>query len=420
MAPPMMPVTRPPTITVPAAAPTAALALAIAIAAAPAPARAEAARAEGLRIGLITTLSGPGAVVGADIRDGFALALTHAGGRLGGLDTRVIEADDQQKPDVAVGLANRMVERERVDFVTGVIWSNLALAMMPTLAAAQTFFISPNAGTAQLAGAQCNPYFFNVSWPVDSVGEAAGQAAQAQGVRRVYALAPNYPAGKDVVAGFKRYFKGEIVGEVYTPLGQLDYAAEIAQVRAAAPDGLFVFYPGGMGITFLKQYDQAGLLTRIPPVGLGFSFDQDVLGAVGDAALGVVNALQWSPDLDTPENRRFVADFKAAYGRIPSYYAAQSYDAARLIDGAVAAAGGALADKERLRAALESAPFASVRGRFRFNTNHYPIQNYYLREVVRDEAGGLTNRLKGILFTDHADVHAKDCPMTAAAPAGAR
>lgn len=381
------------------------LAAALAFAASPASA------AETLRIGLVTTLSGPGAVVGADIRDGFALAVEHAGGKLGGLDTQVIEADDQQKPDVAVGLANRMTERERVQFVTGIIWSNLALAMVPTLAASKTFFISPNAGTAQLAGAQCNPYFFNVSWPVDTVGEVAGRAATTQGVKRVYAMAPNYPSGKDVVAGFKRGFKGEIVGEAFTPFGQLDYAAEIAQVKAAKPDALFIFYPGGMGINFIKQYDQAGLLTQIPLVGPGFSFDQDILGAVGDAAIGIKNPLQWSPDLDNPENKRFVEGFKAKFGRIPSFYAAQSYDAAKLIDGAVKAVGGDLKDKDALRKALESAPFDSVRGRFRFNTNHYPIQNYYQREVVRDGTGALTNRLTGIVVTDHADVHAKDCPM---------
>jgi branched-chain amino acid transport system substrate-binding protein len=367
--------------------------------------------AEPLRIGLITTLSGPGAVIGADIRDGFALAVEQAGGKLGGLDTQVIEADDQQKPDVAVSLAARMTEKERVPFVTGIIWSNLALAMMPTLAGGNVFLISPNAGTSALAGAQCSPYFFNVSWPVDSIGEAAGAAAQAQGVKRVYALAPNYPSGKDVVTGFKRAFKGEMAGEVYTPFGQLDYAAEIAQVKAAKPDGVFIFYPGGMGINFLKQYDQAGLLGQIPLTGPGFSFDQDILPAIGDAALGIKAPLQWSPDLDNAANRAFVASFRAKFGRIPSYYAAQSYDSARLIGGAVAAVGGDLADKDKLRTALRAAPFESVRGAFRFNSNHYPIQNYYQREVVREESGMLTNRIIGTIFTDHGDVYAKDCPM---------
>ncbi|HYH19224.1 MAG TPA: ABC transporter substrate-binding protein [Azospirillum sp.] len=366
--------------------------------------------AETLRIGFLTTLSGPGAVIGADIRDGFLLALEQAGGKLGGLDTQVFEADDQQKPDVAVGLANRMVERDRVQFVTGTIWSNLALAMMPTLASAQVFFISPNAGTAQLAGAQCSPFFFNVSWTVDVVGEMAGLAAMQQGVKRAYVMAPNYPAGKDVVAGFRRSYKGELAGEVFTQLGQLDYAAEIAQVKAARPDAVFIFLPGGMGINFLKQYQQAGLVGEIPLIGPGFSFDQDTFGAVGDAVLGVKNTLQWSQDLDVPANREFMAAFTAKYGRQPSYYAAQAYDAARLIDGAVKAVGGDLSDKDRLRKALEAAPFESTRGAFRFNTNHYPIQTYYLREVVKGPDGALTNRIIGTVATDVADLHAASCP----------
>ncbi|HEY0834853.1 MAG TPA: ABC transporter substrate-binding protein [Azospirillum sp.] len=367
--------------------------------------------AEPLRIGLLTTLSGPGAVIGADIRDGFHLALEEAGGKLGGLDTQVFEADDQQKPDVAVGLTNRMVERDRVQFLTGTIWSNLALAMMPTLANARVFFISPNAGTSQLAGAQCSPFFFNVSWTVDVVGEMAGLAAMQQGVKRAYVMAPNYPSGKDVVAGFRRSYKGEVAGEVFTQLGQLDYAAEIATLKAAQPDAVFIFLPGGMGINFLKQYQQAGLVGEIPLIGPGFSFDQDTFGAVGDTVLGVKNTLQWSQDLDVPANRAFMAAFTAKYGRLPSYYAAQAYDAARLIDGAVKAVGGDLSDKDKLRAALEAAPFESTRGAFRFNTNHYPIQTYYLREVVKGADGALTNRILGTVATDVADLHAQACAM---------
>jgi branched-chain amino acid transport system substrate-binding protein len=367
--------------------------------------------AETLRIGFLTTLSGPGAVIGADIRDGFQLALEQAGGKLGGLDTRVFEADDQQKPDVAVGLTNRMVERDRVHMITGTIWSNLALAMVPTLANAQVFFISPNAGTAQLAGAQCSPFFFNVSWTVDVVGEMAGLAAMQQGVKRVWVMAPNYPSGKDVVAGFRRSYKGEVAGEVFTQFGQLDYAAEITALKAAQPDAVFIFLPGGMGINFLKQYQQAGLVGQIPLIGPGFSFDQDTFGAVGDAVLGVKNTLQWSQDLDVPANRAFMAAFTAKYGRQPSYYAAQAYDAARLIDGAVKAVGGDLSDKDTLRKALEAAPFESTRGAFRFNTNHYPIQTYYLREVVKGPDGALTNRILGTVATDVADVHAQACAM---------
>ncbi|MBK3775314.1 ABC transporter substrate-binding protein [Azospirillum brasilense] len=369
------------------------------------------AAADTLKIGMITTLSGPGAGLGIDIRDGFALAVEHAGGKLGGQDTQVIEADDQQKPDVAVGLANRMVERDRVQVVTGVVWSNLALAMLPTLAGGQTFFISPNAGPSQLAGAQCNPYFFNAAYQNDQIHEAVGKHVQDEGFKKVYLMAPNYPAGKDGLAGFKRYYKGEVAGEVYTQVGQLDYAAELAQLKAAAPDAVYVFYPGGMGINFIKQYEQAGLKSAVPLFGPGFSFDQDILAAVGESALGVKNSAQWSPDLDNAANKKFVADFKAKYGRIPSMYAAQGYDTALLIDTAVKAVGGNLKDKDKLRAALASAKLQSLRGEVAFNTNHYPIHNIYLREVVKGADGAVTNKTVATVFTNHADAYVKDCPM---------
>lgn len=369
------------------------------------------AQAEELRIGLVTTLSGPGATAGIEIRDGFLLAVERAGGRLGGLATRIIEADDQQKPEVGVSLANRMTERDRVHAVAGVVWSNVALAMMPTLAAARTFFISANAGPSQLAGAQCNPYFFNVSWAVDAMGEAAGEAARKDGHARVHTIAPNYQAGRDIVAGFKRRFGKPLAGETYTALGQLDYAAEIARLRAEAPDALFVFLPGGMGINFLKQYEQAGMRAVAPMIGPGFSFDQDTLPAVGNAALGVRNVLQWSQDFDNPASREFVAAFAARFGRQPSYYAAQAYDAARLIDGALRMRNGDLADKDGLRAALATAPFESVRGPFRFNVNQFPIQTYHLREVVALPDGSVGNRTLGTVLADHGDAHAADCRM---------
>lgn len=370
------------------------------------------AAAEPVKVGMITTLSGPGAGLGIDIRDGFALALEHLGGKLGGQETTVVEADDQQKPDVAVGLANRMVERDRVNVVTGVVWSNLALAMMPTLAGGQTVFVSPNAGPSQLAGSQCNPWFFNVAYQNDTIHEAMGKHVQDAGFKKVYLLAPNYPAGKDSLAGFKRFYKGDVAGEVYTQVGQLDYAAELAQLKAAAPDAVFAFYPGGMGINFIKQYEQAGLKGAVPLFGPGFSFDQDILAAVGEAALGAKNSAQWSPDLDNAPNKRFVADFKAKFNRLPSMYAAQGYDAALLIDAAVKSTGGTVKDKEKLRAAFKTARFDGLRGTpVKFNTNNFPIQTIYLREVVKGPDGAVTNRLAGTVFTDHADAYAKDCGL---------
>ncbi len=367
--------------------------------------------AQELRIGLLTTLSGPGAGLGTDIRDGFRLALEHLGGRLGGVETVIIEADDERKPDVAVQRTDEMITRDGIYIMTGQVWSNLALAMMPTLARKRVFFISPNAGPSLLAGRQCNPWFFNTAWQNDNNHEATGAFVQKKGYRRVYLLAPNYPAGHDALAGFKRYYEGTIAGEVYTPLGQMDYAAEIANLRAAKPDAVFFFYPGGMGINFIKQYDQAGLMAEIPLFGPAFSFSQDILRAVGAAAVGAFNGAQWSPDLDNALNRKFVASFRERYGRLPSLYASQGYDTALIIDAAVRRAGAKWMDRAAFREALEGVVLETTRGEFRFNVNHFPIQDFYIRQVVKLEDGTITNRLVEKIFDDHADAYAKDCRM---------
>lgn len=371
-----------------------------------------AAQADGVRIGMITTLSGPGAGLGLDARDGFLLAMEHLGGQLGGVPTEIIEADDTMQPDVAVQLTDRMIERDSVDIITGQIWSNLALAQMPTVARNDVFFISPNAGPSVLAGAQCNPWFFNAAWQNDNNHEAMGQHVNDQGFENVYLMAPNYPAGHDALAGFKRFYDGNVIDEVYTQVGQLDYAAELATLRAAQPDAVYIFYPGGMGINFVRQYDQLGLKDSIPLFGPAFTFSQDNLDAIGDAALGVMNTAQWSPDMDNEVNQRFVADFQETYGRLPSLYASQGYDTALLIDSALRAVGGSVsADKDAFRDALRQADFQSVRGNFRFNNNHFPIQDFHLREVIRDENGNLTNRLVATIFEDHGDAYAQDCGM---------
>jgi branched-chain amino acid transport system substrate-binding protein len=364
--------------------------------------------ADAVKIGMITTLSGGGSSLGIDIRDGFELAMKQEGGMLGGLPVELIIEDDARKPDVATEAAARMIERDKVDIMTGIVWSNLAIAVVPKVVREGVFYISPNAGPSLLAGKGCHQNYFNVAWQNDNLHEAVGQYVQDQGYKSVYLLAPNYPAGKDALAGFKRYYTDTPAGEVYTQLGQTDYAAEIAALRAAKPDAVYFFLPGGMGVSFIKQYDQAGLRGEIPLFGPAFSFDQGILQAVGRSALGVVNGSQWSKDLDNPANKRFVADFEQAYDRLPSLYASQGYDAARLIGAALAKAG--IADKEAFRKALETVDFESVRGAFKFGPNHHPIQNIYVREVV-EEDGVLTNRVIGTAFTDHGDAYAAECKM---------
>lgn len=364
-----------------------------------------------VKVGFLSTLSGPGAGLGIDIRDGFNLALKHGGGKLGGLPAEVVVADDQQNPEMARQTADRLMKRDKVDFMTGIVFSNVMLAVGPAVFKEKTYYVSANAGPSQYAGEQCNPYFFTVGTQNDNLHEAVGKTVQEKGFKRVALLAPNYPAGKDALAGFKRFYKGEIVLENYTALSQLDYGSELSKMRAAAPDAVYIFLPGGLGINFIKQFVGAGLSKDMTLFGPGFSADEDVIRAVGEPMLGIFNSSHWAHDLDNPVNKTFVADFQKEYGRLPTLYASQGYDAARLIDSAVRDVKGDLADKEAVGKALKAARFQSVRGAFRFNNNHYPIQDYYLRVITRDSQGRVTNRTIGTVFKNHVDAYAGTCKM---------
>ncbi|MBY6201731.1 ABC transporter substrate-binding protein [Maritalea mobilis] len=355
------------------------------------------------RIGMITTLSGGGASLGIDVRDGFLLALEQSGRD----DIEMIIEDDERAPDVAVQLADRMIQAEDVDIMTGIIWSNLAMAVVPSVTAQDVFYLSPNAGPSQLAGRGCHPNYFNVAWQNDNLHEAAGAYANTAGYTNSFILAPNYPAGQDALSGYQRFYEGELAGELYTQLGQTDYAAEIAQIRASGADSVFFFLPGGMGISFLRQYADSGL--DIPVIGPAFSFDQGILQAVGADALGVVNTSQWSPDLENEANVAFVSAFEEAYGRIPSLYASQGFDTANLILSALEVADPN-DDPDAFREALRAADFASTRGEFTFGPNHHPIQDIYVREVVQD-GEIFTNRLIGVALEDRGDAYADDCSM---------
>jgi branched-chain amino acid transport system substrate-binding protein len=367
--------------------------------------------ADRIKIGFVSTLSGPPASIGLDIRDGFQLAVKLAGGRIGGLPAEVLVADDQLNPDNAKQHAERFIKRERVDFITGTVFSNVVLAVAPAAIEGKTIFISPNAAPSQLAGRNCSPWFFVSSWPSDAINEAAGHFATQRGFRNVLLLAPNYAGGKDSMTGFKRFFKGKVVDEVYTKLGQLDYSAELAQVRAARPQAMYVFLPGGMGINFVKQFVAAGLSQEVQLIVPVWSVDQDIIRAVGEPVLGTFNTAHWSIDFDNPASKKFVAAFEKEYKRLPTTYASQGYDTALLIDSAVRRVKANLADKDALRKALRAADFQSVRGPFRFNNNQYPVQNYYLEVVGKGPDGRIVNKTMGTVFTNHADAYAKDCPM---------
>ncbi len=355
-----------------------------------------------VKVGLITTLTGGGASLGIDIRDGFLLAVKQANNS----DLTVVVEDDARKPPLAVQIADKMIQREKVDILTGIVWSNLAMAVVPSAVAQNKFYLSPNAGPSALAGKRCHKNYFNVAWQNDNLHEAMGSYANKSGFVKPYILAPNYPAGKDALVGFKRLFKGALAGETYTKLGQKDYAAEIAKIRASGADSIYFFLPGGMGISFMKQYTQSGV--GLPVMGPAFSFDQGILKAIGKAALGVKNSSQWSKDLDNKANVLFVKTFKAEYGRLPSLYASQGYDTANLILSAMQSAD--VKDTDAFRTALAAANFASVRGDFKFGPNQHPIQNIYVREVI-EENGVLTNKIIATALENHADVYASKCTL---------
>jgi branched-chain amino acid transport system substrate-binding protein len=362
-----------------------------------------------LRVGIIVTLSGPPAVLGGQVRDGFNLAVKNLGGKLGGRDVEVITVDDELKPDVAVTKVKGLLDRDKVDFVVGPIFSNILQAIHKPVTESNAFLISPNAGTSSFAGKQCHPNFFVTSYQNDQVFGVLGKYAQDKGYKRLFLMAPNYQAGKDALAGVKRQFKGEIVDEVYTPLGQLDFAAELTNISTSKPDALFTFMPGGMGVNLVKQYRQAGL-ARIPFLS-AFTTDESTLPAQRDAALGFLAGANWAPNMDNPQNKAFVAAFEAAYKSVPATYAMQAYDAALLIDSALKATRGKTDNRDAVRAALRKADFKSLRGKFKFGPNHYPIQDFYLVKVAKRADGKYQTEIVERVFADYADVYAKDCAM---------
>jgi branched-chain amino acid transport system substrate-binding protein len=366
-----------------------------------------------LKIGFLSTLSGPAGSIGIEIRDGFNLALKLAGNKLGGLPTEVIFADDTLNPDTGRQLVERLLKRDRVNLMTGVVFSNVMLAVWPTINEAKVFYIAPNATPTTITGKGCSPYFFSASWPNEAHHEAAGAFAQSKGYKNAYLIAPNYPAGKDALTGFKRMYKGNIVAEVYPKLNQLDYSTELAQLRAAKPDAVYAFLPGGMGINFIKQFNAAGLAKEMQLIVPGFASDQDIVRAVGDPMVGLFDTSHWAYDLDNEGNRKFVAEFEKEYKRIPSLFAEQGYTAALIIDQAVRDAKGKVEDEKAFHAALMKAPerAKTPRGTFREAANGTPIQDYYVRELVKDKDGRIVNRKVDTILRQHQDFWLKDCSM---------
>ncbi|WP_346359505.1 ABC transporter substrate-binding protein [Bosea sp. (in: a-proteobacteria)] len=363
-----------------------------------------------VKIGMVTTLSGPGGYLGQDIRDAFKLAIDMNGGKLGGAPVELVVEDDALKPGQGKQIAEKMLKTDGIKIMTGIVFSNVAGATVPDIVDAGALYVSPNAAPSNFAGKECNENYFVVSWQNDSLHESAGQHATNLGYKKAFILAPNYQAGKDALAGFKRLFKGEVVGEVYTRLDQTDFAPEMAQIRSANPDVVFQFHPGGLGIAFLRQYQQAGLLGKTPMVLAEPSLDATTLKAVGDAALGLSVTAHWNTDFDNASNKAFVEAFTKAYNRVPTYYASQGYDTALAIASALKATGGKT-DVPALRKALAKADFQSVRGAFKFGPNQHPVQDWYALKVEKGADGVPVLKTSGKVLSNHGDAYAKDCKL---------
>ncbi|MGB7301511.1 MAG: ABC transporter substrate-binding protein [Burkholderiaceae bacterium] len=373
--------------------------------------------ADKVKIGFVTTLTTGAGAIGKDMQNAANLAMEHIGGKMGGLPAEIIFEDDGFKPEIGKQQTDKLVKQDKVDFVTGFIWSHVLLASSRSVLGQGPFLISANAGPSQLAGKDCNKDFFSTSWQNDQTTMAMGEVLNQEGVKSLYVMAPNYAAGKNMVAGVERTFKGKIVGKDMTKWGkdaQLDFSAELAKAKASGADGLFIFYPGKAGPAFIKQYQQAGLRGKLPLYST-FTIDALALPRLQDAKMdGVMGAKFtqfWSPDLQNAANQKFVAHFKAQYGTYPSFYAAQSYDAIMLIKSAVDAVKGDMSNKDGLRNALKAANYDSVRGKYTVGNNHFPIQNFYLREVVADKDGAWTTKTVKTVFKNHQDPYAKDCKM---------
>jgi branched-chain amino acid transport system substrate-binding protein len=365
-----------------------------------------------IKIGFVSTFSGPQAAIGEDMRRSVELAKEHLGGKIAGRPIEIIYEDDQFKPDVGKQKSEKLVQQDKVNFVAGYIWSNVLLASLKTVTdEGDTILISSNAGPSQIAGELCNKNFFSTSWQNDQTPMAMGQYLQEKGVKSLYLMAGNYAAGKDMLAGVKRTFKGEIKGEDLTKWpDQLDFSAELAKIRAAKPDGIFIFYPGAHGVQFLTQYSQAGLKGQIPLYQV-FSIDAITLPLQKELALGTLGAQEWVNDLPNDQNKRYVADFKKKHNTYPSYYGAQSYDSIMLIASAAEALKGDLTNKDKVRAEMKKANFKSLRGDFKYNTNQFPIQNFYIQEAVKDPEGMMTVKTIATAVKDGKDPYYEKCPM---------
>jgi branched-chain amino acid transport system substrate-binding protein len=385
-----------------------------ALAATLAAAAASGAAAQELRIGFLNTTTGGGALIGKHLENGWKLGLEHAGwtkdgDKLGGVPTKIFYADDQGKPDVGLKEVDKFLKQDKVHIVSGIIWSHVMLTIQKPIFESKVMILSTNAGPSPLAGEQCNPLFTSSSFMNDGNAEATGVMATKDGIKTVVAMAPNYQAGKDNVNGFVRTYKGgKVVETILFKVGETDYQADLAKVRAVKPQALYIFAPGAMGVAFMKQWASSGLNKEIKLYSI-YTIDGVTLPGIGDAAIGATEAGHWNPDLDNAKNKRFIKDYMAKFGHMPSYFAVQSYDAPELIAKAMKAVGGKTDDMGAVAKAIRKGTMDSPRGTIKYNVNGMVMQPYWRLNVVKGADGKPT--IKGAeKILDHKDAYWEKCP----------
>jgi len=354
-------------------------AVAVALAALPAAAQAQAK----LKVGFMLPYTGTYAALGTAIENGFRLYVTEQGGRLGGREIEYVKVDDESEPAKAADNVNKLIKRDNVDVIVGTVHSGVALAMARAAKESGTLLIVPNAGADGITGPQCAPNIFRSSFSNWQPGYATGVVAAQKGYKRAMTITWNYAAGNETVKGFAEAFEkggGKVIKDLSLPFPNVEFQPLLTEIAAQKPDVVFAFFAGGGAVKFVKDYDAAGLKKAIPLVGSGFLTD-GTLEAQGASAQGLITALHYGDNIETPRNTAFRNKFAVTYKTNPDVYALQGYDAAQMLGAGLAAVKGDMSKKDALYAALQKTPIDSPRGKFTISAQHNPTQDFYVREV---------------------------------------
>ena len=377
-------------------------------------AAASSADAQELRIGFMATQTGGAAAIGQHAVNGWKIGLEHEGwtkdgDKLGGVPTRMFYADDQLKPDVALKEIERLVTQERIHIGAGFMWTNIMLAVRTPLIDNKRIILSTVAGPSTMAGKECTPYFVSTSWTGEQTAQAGGDLLNADGVKSLYIMVPNYQGGKDIVAGVTSTYKGKVVGQSLFKMGESDFQADISKLRAEKPEAVFYFGPGAMSVAFMRQWAASGAGKDIK-LYTHFAVDSITLPVVGESALGTFHVSSWAKDSPNAVNQKFIKDYLAKFGHMPSVFAQQAYDGPRLLAAALTKSGGKFEDPIAFMKVLRHTPYPSARGYFPYNVNGLPIVDFYKREVVRGADGKPQIVTRATVVKASKDPYWQECP----------